>query len=119
MKCTSIDQYLAEFNGEVKSRLEAVRAAVQEAAPDAKATIGYNIPAFELGGILVYFAAFKKHLGFYPMPETIACFQERLSEFQTAEGTVKFPHDKPIPLDLIRDMVAYRVGVLQNSTKAK
>lgn len=87
-----------------------MRLTIGKAAPDAKETISYSIPAFQQDGILVWFAAFKNHVGFYPGASGIAHFKKELSRFKNAKGSVQFPHDKPLPLALIGRIVRYRVS---------
>jgi uncharacterized protein YdhG (YjbR/CyaY superfamily) len=107
----SIDEYIASFPKSVQTVLEQIRQAIRDAAPKAEETISYNMPAFKLNGNLVWFGAFKNHIGFYPRESVIKEFKEKLSgyEVSTVQGTVKFPLDKPIPLDLIKEMVKFRV----------
>ena len=113
---TSIDAYIAEFPAETQAVLQAVRALIQTAAPDATETISYAMPTFDLRGHLVHFAAFKSHIGFYPTPAGIEAFKEELTPYKTAKGSVQFPLEKPLPMDLIRRIVEFRVR--QNSGKA-
>lgn len=82
---------------------------MKEAAPDAKETISYGMPAYKQNRVLVYFAAYNKHIGFYPMPRAIEAFRNELSDFGTAKGTVRFPLDRPLPSGLIRRMVRFRI----------
>jgi uncharacterized protein YdhG (YjbR/CyaY superfamily) len=105
---TSIDEYMKDLPLEVREKLEQVRATVREAAPEAKEKISYNMPAFTLNGNLVYFAAFKSHIGFYPIPSGIEAFKEELAKYQQGKGSVQFPLDQPMPLDLIRRIVLFR-----------
>ena len=107
----SVDEYIASFPEAVQNVLKQIRQAVKEAAPEAEETISYNMPAFKLKGILVWFAAFKNHIGFYPRKSAIEEFKEKLAGFEVSkvQGTVKFPLDKPVPLDLIKEMVKSRV----------
>ena len=106
----TIDEYIAGFPQEVQAILHQVRETIREVAPDARETINYGIPTFTLqGGNLVHFAAFKKHIGFYPTPSGIERFKEELSAYEGAKGSVKFPLDQPIPYDLIARIVAFRV----------
>jgi uncharacterized protein YdhG (YjbR/CyaY superfamily) len=105
----TIDEYIAVFPKNVQSILEELRQAIREAAPEAKETISYQMPAFKLNGILVYFAAFKNHIGFYPTSSGIEAFKEKLSPYETSKGTVRFPINEPIPFDLIKEMVRFRV----------
>ena len=105
----SINEYIATFPKNVQSILQELRQAIREAAPDAKEAISYQMPAFKLNGNLVWFAAYKNHIGFYPKASAIEAFKEKLSPYETSKGTVKFPINKPIPLDLIKEMVRFRV----------
>ena len=106
----TIDEYVETFPKDVQSVLQKIRQAVQEAAPDAVETISYQMPAFKLNGrVLVYFAAFKSHIGFYPTPSGIASFEKELSPYQKGKGTAQFPLNKPIPFDLVKRIVTYRV----------
>jgi uncharacterized protein YdhG (YjbR/CyaY superfamily) len=86
-----------------------MRQAIREAAPEAEETISYRMPAFRLKGILVYFAAFKNHIGFYPTSSAIEVFKEKLSDYEISKGTVRFPINEPIPFGLVREMVKFRV----------
>ncbi len=107
---TSIDEYIATFPGEVQLLMEELRAAIKAAAPEAKEKISYQMPTFFLKGNLVHFAAYKKHIGFYPTPSGIQAFQKELSIYKGAKGSVQFPLDKPLPLELIGRIVRYRVA---------
>lgn len=104
-----VDDYIAGFPVEIQKVLQEFRSIIRKAAPEAQEKIGYQMPAFYLEGPLVYFAAWKKHIGFYAIPTGIAMFKDELSSFETSKGTVKFPIDKPLPVDLITRMVKYRV----------
>jgi len=106
---TNIDEYIAAFPEDVQSRLEAIRQAVHEAAPQAKETLSYGMPTFRQKLNLVYFSAAQHHIGFYPTGEAIEAFQDRLEGYESSKGTVKFPDDQPIPFDLVTEMVKYRV----------
>jgi uncharacterized protein YdhG (YjbR/CyaY superfamily) len=105
----TVDAYIKGFPPEVRQILGKLRAVIRSAAPGAVEKISYGMPAFWQNRILVYFAAHTKHIGFYPGAEAIAAFQEQLSRHVTSKGTVQFPFDEPIPLGLIRKMVAFRV----------
>ena len=105
----TIDDYIANFPPDVQAVLEKVRTTIRKAAPSAAETISYQIPTFTLKGNLVHFAAFKKHIGFYPASTGIAQFKVELSAYEGAKGSVKFPLDKPLPLALIRKIVKFRV----------
>ena len=104
-----IDEYIASFPKEVQEILEEIRMTIRKAAPEAKETINYGIPTFTLEGNLVHFAAFKKHIGFYPTPSGIEKFQDELSAYEIAKGSVKIPLEQPIPFDLISKIVTMRV----------
>jgi len=113
----SIDEYIATFPASTQKILEEVRATIHAAAPDATEKISYQMPTFDLKGNLVHFAAYKKHIGFYPVPSGIEAFQEELSVYRTAKGSAQFPLDKPMPLELITKIVKYRV--VENLRKAE
>ena len=89
--------------------MEELREAIRESAPQAEETISYQMPAFKLNGILVWFAAFKNHIGSYPKISAIETFKEELSDYEVSKGTVKFPLNKPIPFDLVKRIAKYRV----------
>jgi uncharacterized protein YdhG (YjbR/CyaY superfamily) len=115
----NIDEYIAGFPYDVQAILEKIRVTIRKAAPDAEEAIKYQMPTFTLKGNLVYFAAFKKHIGFYPVPTGIEKFKRELSVYKTAKGSVQFPLDKPIPFDLISKIVKFRVGENLDRAKAK
>jgi uncharacterized protein YdhG (YjbR/CyaY superfamily) len=106
---SDIDSYIATFPVEVQGKLQKIRETVQKAAPAATEKISYGMPTFFLEGNLVHFAAYKNHIGWYPTPSAITAFQEELSIYQNAKGSVQFPLDLPVPLDLISKMVQFRV----------
>ncbi|HSF81617.1 MAG TPA: DUF1801 domain-containing protein [Anaerolineales bacterium] len=105
----NIDEYIAGFPKEVQEILEMIRTTIKDAAPQAEETISYQMPTFTLQGNLVHFAAFKKHIGFYPAPRGIEKFKNELSAYKGGKGTVQFPLDKPIPYELISEIVKFRV----------
>jgi len=113
----NIDEYIAGFPKEVQTLLEEVRRTIREAAPEAEEAIKYQIPTFVLNGNLVHFAAFKNHIGFYPAPRGIEEFKEELSAYKGAKGSVQFPFGEPVPYDLIRRIVIFRVS--DNLERAK
>ena len=115
----NIDEYIAGFPHDVQEILEKIRRTIRKAAPDAEETISYQIPTFTLKGNLVHFAAFKKHIGFYPTPTGTEKFQKELSAYKGAKGSVKFPLDKPIPFALIRKIVMFRVKENLERAEAK
>ncbi len=105
----TIDEYIATFPKDVQVILEEFRQAVKEAAPEAEETISYKMPAFKQNGILVWFAAFKNHIGFFPKVSAIEAFKDELSSYELSKGTIRFPLDKPIPYDLVNRIVQFRV----------
>jgi uncharacterized protein YdhG (YjbR/CyaY superfamily) len=113
----SIDEYIATFPKETQKILEELRATIKAAAPEAKEKISYQMPAFALKGNLVYFAAWKNHIGFYPTPSGTQEFMQELSIYEGEKGSIKFPIDKPLPLKLIKKIVKFRVA--ENLKKAE
>lgn len=105
----SIDEYIAAHPKDVQIRLETMRKAIRLSAPGAEETISYRMPAFRLNGILVYFAAFRNHIGFYPTASAVEAFKAELSAFETSKGTIRFRLDKPLPVALVKRIVKYRV----------
>jgi uncharacterized protein YdhG (YjbR/CyaY superfamily) len=104
-----IDGYIATFPNDVQEILEKIRMTIRKAAPDAEEIISYQIPSFTLKGkYLIYFAAYKKHIGLYPAPRGIEKFKKELSLYGSGKGTLKFPLDKPIPFNLISRIVKFR-----------
>jgi uncharacterized protein YdhG (YjbR/CyaY superfamily) len=112
----SIDEYIAAFPAEVQKRLQEIRSVIKSAAPQATEKISYQMPTFYLNGNLVHFAAFKNHIGFYPVPSGIEAFKRELSKYAQGKGSVQFPLDEPLPLALIRKIVKFRVA--ENLKKA-
>jgi uncharacterized protein YdhG (YjbR/CyaY superfamily) len=105
-----VDDYLASLRPEFQSKMEDIRAMVKEIAPDAVEKIAYGMPAFHLNNRpLLYYSAFKNHIGFYPIPTGIEAFKEELSAFKQGKGSVQFPINKPLPMDLIRRIVEFRI----------
>jgi uncharacterized protein YdhG (YjbR/CyaY superfamily) len=115
----TIDEYIATFPADIQSILQKIRATICKAAPQAEETINYQMPTFKLHGNLVHFAAFKNHIGFYPVPSGIEKFKKELSAYKGAKGSVQFPLDKPIPYRLIARMVKFRVKENLEKAKAK
>ena len=106
----SVDEYIQTFPTEIRNLLEKLRRTIRIAAPDAEETISYQMPAFRQNGILVYFAAFKGHIGFYPTSSGIEAFKKELSVYKGGKGSVQFPLDKPLPYDLVARIVEFRVN---------
>lgn len=105
----SIDEYIIKFPPEIQEILTKLRQVIKECAPDATEKISYQMPTFELHGNLVHFAAFKHHIGFYPTPSAIVAFKAELSEYKGSKGAIQFPLEKPLPYQLIRQIVQFRV----------
>ena len=109
-KPNNIDDYIAGFPKEIQKRLEQIRAAIKKAAPKAEEAISYGIPAFKLNGKgLIFFAAFKNHIGIYPAPRGSDAFKKELSVYKGGKGTVQFPFDKPLPMGLINKILKFRI----------
>lgn len=104
----TIDDYIRTFSEEVQERLEKVRQTIHKAVPEAQEDIKWSQPAFVEETILVMFGGFKNHIGFYTTPSSLEVFEDELSEFKTGKGSVQFPHDEPLPTELITKMTEYR-----------
>ena len=115
----NIDEYIAGFPKDIQELLEEIRVTIKKAAPGATETINYAIPTFILKGNLVHFAAYKNHIGFYPTPSGIVAFKKELSVYKGAKGSVQFPIDKPLPLDLVTKIVKFRVKENLERAEAK
>jgi uncharacterized protein YdhG (YjbR/CyaY superfamily) len=105
----NVDEYIALQPTEVREKLEKLRQAIKKAAPKAEEVISYQMPAYKFHGMLVYFAAYKNHIGFYPTGSGIIAFKNELSVYEGSKGTVRFPLDKSLPLGLISKIVKFRV----------
>jgi len=116
-KFTSIDEYIALFPEGIQKKLQEIRATIKTAAPGTEEKISYQMPTFAQKGILVYFAAWKDHIGFYPTSSGTQAFKHELSVYESTKGTVKFPLEKPLPLDLISRIVKFRLA--ENLKKAE
>ena len=109
IKFQTIDEYIKQFPVEVQDILHKLRLIIREEVPEAEETISYQMPAFSLNGILVYFAAWKNHIGFYPTASGMNAFKEELKEFKVTKGSIHFPFTKPLPKELIRKIVRFRI----------
>lgn len=116
-KPKDVEEYISWFPEETQRKMEQMRATIKKAAPDAAEIISYSMPAYQLNGILVYFAAYANHIGFYPTGMGMAKFIDELTMFKTSKGTVQFPLHKELPIELITKIVAFRVA--ENQEKAK
>ena len=114
---SDIDEYISQFPSETQQKLQRLRDIIRDAAPDAVEKISYQMPTFYQAGNLVHFAAYKHHIGFYPTPSGIEKFKDALAAYKGAKGSVQFPLDQPIPFDLIRQIILFRVA--ENLEKAK
>lgn len=112
----TVEEYIARFPPEVRRKLEALRAAIREAAPDATEKIAYRMPAYLQDGPLVYFAAFREHIGLYPFPDALGTFAERLAPYPQGKGSVRFPLTGDPPYDLVKEIVRFRVA--ENAKKS-
>lgn len=106
---TSIDAYIADYPENLQELLQIMRETIHKAAPEATEAIKYGIPTFILNGNLVHFGSYKNHIGFYPAPRGIEAFKEETAQYEGGKGTLKFPIDKPLPLDLVSRIVKFRV----------
>jgi uncharacterized protein YdhG (YjbR/CyaY superfamily) len=113
----NIDEYVENFSPEVQKTLQKLRKVIKENAKDSVEAIAYGMPTFRLNGNLVHFAAYEKHIGFYPAPSGINKFEKELKSFETSKGAIKFPIEKELPWDLIGKIVEFRVG--ENLQKKK
>lgn len=109
----NIDEYIQAFPDDIVEILTKIRECIHQAAPQAKETISYNMPAFKQKKILAYFAAFKNHIGFYALPSGNTAFQQELSKYKTGKGSIQFPLNQEIPYDLIRRIVEFRLEETQ------
>jgi uncharacterized protein YdhG (YjbR/CyaY superfamily) len=107
-KFQTIDEYIESFSIDIQQKLQLIRQTIHKAIPKAEEVISYQMPAFKLNKVLVYFAAFKNHIGFYPTSKAIKKFSKELSDYETSTGTIRFPFDKKLPLGLITKITKYR-----------
>jgi uncharacterized protein YdhG (YjbR/CyaY superfamily) len=108
-KAENVDEYIAGFPKETQKVLKQIRKVVKQAAPTAQEIISYGMPAYKINGcILLYFAAFKKHIGFYALPSGNEAFKKEISNYKTGRGSIQFPLEKPMPIDLIIKIVRFR-----------
>lgn len=114
---TNIDEYIADYPGDVQKLLQRIRKTIRKAAPGAKEAIKYGIPTFVLNRNLIHFAAYKNHIGLYPAPRGVEKFKKELANYEGGKGTIQFPLDQPIPFELITRIVMYRVS--EDAKKAK
>ena len=114
---TSIEEYISTFPFEIQTILQDVKKAIKEVAPQATEAISYQMPTFKLNGKnIVHFAAWKNHLGFYPTPSGTEKFDKELTPYKRAKGSIIFPFDQPMPLDLIKQITEFRAHEVLKST---
>jgi uncharacterized protein YdhG (YjbR/CyaY superfamily) len=113
----TVDAYIAGFPIEIQKRLNDLRATIRKTAPQAEEVISYQMPAYKYKGMLLYFAAHKNHIGFYPASTGIEAFKNELSQYKRSKGTIQFPHDKPMPMKLITQIIKFRI--IENDEKAE
>lgn len=106
----TVDEYIAAFPENIQIILQEMRRVIKETAPEAKEVISYQMPGFKQNGVLVWFAAFRNHIGFFPTALGVEVFKEKLAKYQTSKGTIRFPLDKPIPYELVREIVKFRIN---------
>ena len=109
MKPKTIEEYIDAAPAELQERLWKLHETIKAAAPGASEALKWSMPAYSYQKILLTFAVFKNHTGFYPMPSAVKAFKKELTKYKTAEGSIQFPHDKPLPLPLIKKIVKFRV----------
>jgi uncharacterized protein YdhG (YjbR/CyaY superfamily) len=116
---STVDEYVSALRGDARERLESLRKVIRQAAPQAEEVIHYNMPAFESNGMLVWYAAFRRHVGFYPRASAIAAFKRELASYKTSKGAIQFPIEKDIPSDLVRKIVRFRLQENEQKTRRK
>lgn len=118
-KFTTVDEYIAAFPESTQVKLQAMRDTIKKAAPKAAEVISYNMPAIKQHSVLVYYAAYEKHIGFYPTASGIEAFQKDFEKYKSSKGAVQFPIDKPIPVSLVTKIVKFRVKDDEERNAAK
>lgn len=116
---TNTEEYIARFDEPVRARLEQIRSVIRDIVPEAEERISYQMPTFYLNGNLVHFAAFDKHIGLYPGPSGISAFEKELAPYKHAKGSVQFPLDQPLPIELVKRIAAYRADENRGKSKPK
>ncbi|WP_276135128.1 iron chaperone [Polluticoccus soli] len=116
LKFKTVDEYMRTVPEQALERAEEIRSIIKAAVPQAEEVISYNMPAYKLNSVLVYFAAYKGHIGFYPTASPMVVFKDELTKYKTSKGAIQFPLDKPIPKTLVKNIVKYRID--QDKEKA-
>jgi uncharacterized protein YdhG (YjbR/CyaY superfamily) len=109
-KFQTVDDYISTFPPKTRKALNQIRSVIRKAAPTAEEAISYNMPAFKLDGMLVWCAGYKEHIGLYPRPDVIQVFKKELTSYKLSKGTIQFPLDQPLPVDLISRIVKFRIA---------
>jgi uncharacterized protein YdhG (YjbR/CyaY superfamily) len=115
----TVDSYIEQFPKDVQKNLQKLRTVIKKAAPKAEEVISYQMPAYKLNGMLVFFAGYKNHIGFYPGAGGIKAFKNKISQYKSAKGSVQFPHDQALPFDLVKEIVKFRVKENLEKVEAK
>ena len=118
-KFDSVEEYIKQFPEDVQEKLNQIRSVILDAAKDAEETISYNMPAYKQNGVIVYFAGYKSHIGFYPTSKGVAAFAAELKEFKISKGTIQFPLDKKIPVSLVKKIVKHNLKANLSKSKKK
>lgn len=118
-KVESVEQYIKSFPAATQKLLKQLRSTVQKTVPAAAEVISYNMPAYNYQGMLLYYAAYEKHIGFYPMPSAITKFKKEFSGYKSAKGSVQFPLDEPLPLELIEEVLKFRAKENEKAVELK
>jgi uncharacterized protein YdhG (YjbR/CyaY superfamily) len=108
-KYTNVEEYILDFPEIAQIKMQELREIIASVATNCKETISYNMPAYKQNGIVVYFAAYKNHIGFYPTPSGITTFESRLTNYKYSKGAIQFPIDQPLPKELIQDILRFRI----------
>ncbi len=118
-QASTVDMYISTFPKDLQLRLEQIRATIMKAAPKAEEGISYQMPAYKYKGLLAYFAGYKNHIGFYPMPDVLKEFKNEISVYKNAKGSVQFPHNEKLPLSLVTKMIKFRMKLNDADQKLK
>ena len=118
-KFKTVDEYLSIFPASTKNMLLKMRETIKQAAPKAEEVISYNMPAFKFHGVLVYYAAYKEHIGFYPTASPMRAFKNELRDYKTSKGAIQFPIEKPIPTALVKKIVKFKMKENQEKAEKK
>jgi uncharacterized protein YdhG (YjbR/CyaY superfamily) len=118
-KAESVDAYIARFEPDVQAKLQQVRAAIREAAPQAAEIISYGMPAYRINYNLIYFAAAKSHVGLYPAAEAIVHFKDDIAAYKSSKGAIQLPYNEPVPVELIKRITEFRVAADAKAIMAK